>query len=1189
MLISDEASSFFPGKDAPPTARRIRPNSAQSSFVHQKLHTALSHAEKTSIDLTKGSNALQLKPRASEDVQDNKSSTRYRSTVAVVSFNDSATTFSYHASLVPGIHFYTFLAAKEVALGPVDSDYAGHGSENEERESQRCHRRPDLSALKLNVPDTIVYGETGRGIWIFTDKNGYVQRSTEFNDKQVLEQFSQGRTVQNDKHLIVYKESIVKMSTGGSQAAHRSVCFQGNQLRLLNLGEVKTLLDGVQTVKKSFSLQQFVKFKGLRAFVQRAVFEAGKPSYAWMIRNTEPLSDFPNISRLCTNIHAEKGCTFIKLTERGCAAVSELNLRIVRYVERHLHISIQTFVADFIKDAAGNWWFIQVKAFQAQKRCTALPRKLRKAYLMYRNFGMDDDEEPDEQNRRSRHQSHRKNVIFMKQKVSKLFQCKCCLSTYTKAELSYRMTSNMIYDMHLRIRSQLSPEKTLSFLSNSLVEHSVPELAYESWRVCSFCYAIYERDQHLRRIETKFSEAVGVPSMTTAVSGLSRIENQQLAEYSALPPQLTLCRLVLVIRAIYDIPPELYHAEVQHYTTTDKGERKNLHSSRLYLRISVLGYTECIPINGEDILKAVPKGEHWQENLDHSWSDDDADWSDDTTESICHQTSHSMHQPQSLETHGINYNYWLPMNLLRLIPFFAPNTLIYSKLKDSSAISSILTENDSIRVQLIRATEPPLQDPMDLSVKRRPRNRRTALAPIGSISDVEAMPGPSHSVVLGLTKIRLTQFLSTNVTKLDYFASMTMTGEMLNINGKMGLERIRYVDSKLLSSRHRLRVHNGIFIPDETFISGDALTSEWMDFFRASTYTKRSSSTVNDMKSLTNIEISPYNKAESFPESSLHSILNISSSRASLLDENGTMDVDLELMIEQADSELQEQRLQNMNANLISPSNTPSGNEENYLTKQQLFCDQNQFTNLRDPSIIVPSNDDSPFTQRSNCSNLDASDPSSRSSMAATPRNRMSLWSLALSIKKAHNLLSRERSCCRWECHYTLLHQRRSALERQPLNSQLYSESGHQSRSSDAILSNLIPQVSFSCAHKFWLFGTTNMVQSYLRHNSTLKLYFRNDMYASTRTRSEGEFYGSFELSKLLRSRKIDTTIDIFAAQDDLFITSREVTLPAPSLSLSIQLARVPLDIEEVFQEHQFKEIGSTSEGLRILRKMPIN
>jgi hypothetical protein len=283
---------------------------------------------------------------------------------------------------MPGVHFYTFLAAKEAAPPRTARGLAGlsatsrttGAAENEGNAANlRLTARKQNLALKLNVPDTILYGETGRAVWIFTDKDGHVQRLTEFSDKQVLDKFAEGSpAIADEQHLVVYKEPMTSMAAASQQSEHSPAAFhaQGNQLRLLNLGEVKSLLNGVMAMHKSFALQQFVKCNGSKAFVQRAVYEAGKPSHAWMISNIEPFRDpsapaspapgiagpqnsprlglarsnsssaivtsgpdgaaasVPLVSRLCTSIQTDEACTFVKLTERGCATVSELNLRV---------------------------------------------------------------------------------------------------------------------------------------------------------------------------------------------------------------------------------------------------------------------------------------------------------------------------------------------------------------------------------------------------------------------------------------------------------------------------------------------------------------------------------------------------------------------------------------------------------------------------------------------------------------------------------------------------------------------------------------------------------------------------------------------------------------------------------------------------------------------------------------------
>ncbi|KAE8911630.1 hypothetical protein PF005_g14706 [Phytophthora fragariae] len=1296
-LISDGVSPPQLKSEEPPQPRRIngrRPSTARASFVQQKLQTALSQAGKTSAELAQSCNLGQPEDsRVQEDFNVDRSIARYRSAASVVSYTDPATAFSYSTSFMPGVHFYTFLAAKEAAPPRTARWVPSHSINNNnvsgsgDSSSRLTVRKPNL-ALKLNVPDTILYGETGRAVWIYTDKEGYVQRLTEFSDKQVLDKFADGTpAIPDEQHLVVYKEPITTMASQQNIQSSPVFNSQGNQLRLLNLGEVKTLLNGVMAMHKSFTLQQFVKCNGSKAFVQRAVYEAGKPPHAWMISNIEPFRDssaplsppsgpaapqnsprpglirstssstiatsspegpggIPLVSRLCTSVQSDKGCTFVKLTERGCAAVSELNLRIVRYIEQRLRLSLQTFVADFVKDAAGEWWLLQVKAFQVQNkvhsgRVFALPLKLRMAYLNYRDTVILDEEDDDnfdaDDRRIKARQRHRRTIVPLSQRnIHKLVQCKCCLAAYPSSELSFKMTLKMINDMLLRIRSRLPPEKTLPFLASAFARE-LPEsaVAYESWSVCSYCYAIYERDQQLQRIETKFSAALGLPNNKTMAEGLSRVQDPSYAldptvNASVIPPQLTLCRLVLVINAIYDIPPELYNAEQENArieaaadeVAAAEGRKRTqrANASRLYLRINALGYTECIPINPDDILEASEKApvgaRRRRDSSASSVSDDDDDETRGDSDQSEPQSSRrqsswqQLSRSQTSRHHQLpsnnDENYWLPTNLIRTIPFFAPRTPLQSKLKETSGITPFLTEDNSVRVQLIRATEPPLQDPMIASTRRKPKNRRAALVPAaGSMSDlVLQMHGPSHAIVLGSTKIRMTQFRSSYVTKIDYYACMAITGEMLNIKGNIGLERVRYVDSKLLTSQHRLRVYDGIFVPDESYTTGDALTSEWMDCFRASSSVVRrpppivptapepveipKKTIMSQRRSTTGSQGNGKQRRTTRP----------TSSRASLMDEDEEMDKELEQMIERANLKQQEAHFRQMGLN--NPPASPNNNEEAASAtaiKQELLRDSTEAPakSASQMAMLLSKPIISPRSELADCTEPEDSTTTSSSSMILpSPRNRKWMWSLVFLINQAHNLQSRERSCCRWECHYTLFSQRRSALERPPGTSRTHSGTLSTSVSADAIATQTAStsshlEVQFNCTHKFWLAGTTLMVQAFLRNNPTLRLHFRNDMYASTRCESEGEFYGVLGLSKLLQTRGFDTTIDIIAARDDPAMTPREaaaISRMSPYLSLSVQLSRSSVDPEDALVDNKFVDLGCTSEGLQVLRKV---
>ncbi|KAF1787057.1 hypothetical protein GQ600_771 [Phytophthora cactorum] len=174
-LISAGAAPPFPNHEDPPQPRRTtirRPSSARASFVQQKLQTALSHAEKTSVELTKAQCRAILighilmivlyseDSRAPGDVQVNRSIARYRSTAAVVSFTDPLL-----LSLTQRVSCLEFISIHSCC-------------------ERSCTPRT-LGGLNVRRYDFI--WRAGRAVWIYTDKEGYVQRSTEFSDKQVLD------------------------------------------------------------------------------------------------------------------------------------------------------------------------------------------------------------------------------------------------------------------------------------------------------------------------------------------------------------------------------------------------------------------------------------------------------------------------------------------------------------------------------------------------------------------------------------------------------------------------------------------------------------------------------------------------------------------------------------------------------------------------------------------------------------------------------------------------------------------------------------------------------------------------------------------------------------------------------------------------------------------------------------------
>lgn len=907
-----------------------------------------------------------------------------------------------------------------------------------------------------------------------------------------------------------------------------------------------------------------------------------------------------------------------------------------------------------MKDASGRWWLLQVKAFRIKNRSHhhpdrpfSLPVKTRIQYLSYRDSSVlednsgSEDEDGDHGNNGHHHNGH-SLVALAQRQVQKLVQCKCCTTSYPKSELSFKMTLKMINETLVRIRARLAPEKTYAFLAAALsCEPPDSSLAYESWSVCSFCYAIYERDQQLKRVEIKFSAILGVPNPTTAAEGLSRAQDRTYALDpnsigSVLPPQLTLCRLVLVFNAIYDIPKELYDAEQTHLDHIPVGARKNKTlrtiASKLYLRITALGYTECIPLSAEDIEIASDKAPRGASLRKSSSTASDLEVDESTSERFPETNAND----DGFLLSSDQKNYWLPINIIRTIPFVAPRTPLQSKLKETSGITSLLTEESSILVQFIRATEPPLQDPT--TAKRRTKKRRAALIPeAASVSEmVSEMQLPHHSVLLGSTKIRLAQFRSAYVTKIDFYACMALSGEMFNIKGNIGLERLRYVDSKFLTSQYRLRMFHGVFIPDDSYMTNDPLSPEWMDSLRVSFHkqTRVGASQPEDLREededLENDRASPRRHRLSKPgkrqlDHSKHQQASHTRSTTSLSNgDNDEMDEELEEMIERANLDQQKALARKNNLALddalkLGQDQTAVAQTRNQdLQHEQPTSGENEGetgeklttadTHRRPPSIAelkhellpstkLPSRFDSQISMllkkavlsprsafadftltsaRSNdnrsLSSASASSSHHQSQSPLSPRNVRRLWCLLVLLNEAHNLQSREHTFCRWECHYTLLGQKRSAVERH-------------------ITSTTSMQVHFTCTHKFFVAGTTTMMQAFLKNNPLVSLHLRNDMYASTRARSKGEFSCQLSLSPLLQTPSLETTIDIHPTNPEhaSLLTPREATAianAAPYLSVAVHLSQLALDPDDATVTGDFLELSTTKEGLQVLRKI---
>ncbi|KAH9096417.1 hypothetical protein LEN26_017490 [Aphanomyces euteiches] len=745
LLSPDVASSLEP------TADQVTNVNAQIQELasSRKLVAALQHAQKT------------------------KMHNRYQSLR-----NEAAMTemdYSYTDGFLPGVFFYKYLASV------ADIGCGNDAAAVPEADSAMVLKSVSHAKLQLQcwLPDTIVFGGNFPPVWLYSDKHGYVRKVINFHESHVMDKLG-SRKFENDP-VVVFKEPVVTKTLDGVRSS-------GNNIKLYSTLELKSALTKAVGSPVMFALQKYIKPKGAKAFIVRAVFRAGRPPCGWMINNMA-MFDSPNLSilhRFCTMTAVDDSCTFAKLTERACTSVMEVNQRVVHYLERALRLSFESLVADYVKDDLGQWWLAQVKCFRLRSvhlRRMGLSAKLRDAYdrsTVQDEFGHDETTEPTASLWKAKKKAEQNEAAW---KLHKMVPCKFCQVLYYQHEVAYKMTMKMMHETIGRIRLRAgTADSPLSFLFQ-IKDDLDSGLLYQSWNVCNLCYALYERDQALLKVETTFNAFLGCPAKTMKDGGVTIIHEANVARSQPLLPQVptefTLCRLMLFFTALYDIPKELYDTETAPCEDLQRQKR-----SRLFLRFSVLGFDCFVPLDASAMLASTG--------------------GDDKKK--C---------------------YWIPLNVMRCFHFFAPKTPLHGKLRETSGLGAYLEDESKITIQLIRCTDPHKVDidPYRTHHHQQPPHSRRHHALFNAGSS-------SYAVLLGSTPVQLFQFRSSYVSKTDVYTSMS-AGELFNLKANVGFERIRIVQSKHITSRYNLRQYFGVFVPDTSFCSSDKLCPEWVDTMNA--------------------------------------------------------------------------------------------------------------------------------------------------------------------------------------------------------------------------------------------------------------------------------------------------------------------------------------------------------------------
>ena len=165
---------------------------------------------------------------------------------------------------------------------------------------------------------------------------------------------------------------------------------------------------------------------------------------------------------------------------------------IISFTENNMKIKFEEFVADFLKDDTGTWWFAGVKAFR-------MVEGYDDPYIRpFVSEGMAPSD----------HGSDMEEKTMLTTEYQKLKRCRLCQIAYPMTALTHEMTLKMINetDTHLRSRGIM-----IKWLDRAEYKHCDMATIYQSYRVCKNCYRLYELTEEMRELVYKFSVGMGIP------------------------------------------------------------------------------------------------------------------------------------------------------------------------------------------------------------------------------------------------------------------------------------------------------------------------------------------------------------------------------------------------------------------------------------------------------------------------------------------------------------------------------------------------------------------------------------------------------------------------------------------------------------------------------------------------------
>ncbi len=352
----------------------------------------------------------------------------------------------------PSIFFFKFLANKP--------DYEKENSEKGKKVT---------SKLKLYVPDTIVLNDLDSNYWIYTDIEGNVNRIEE-TDADVIEKFKSNDKDENE----LIGVSKMPISKDGR--------VDENRLDLLNLDELEKCL--FSKSGSQIAIQRFIKCRGPKAFVCRSVWRRNKPAYIYILTNKANFHDNVKNQNLKYVVNSREPSSYFAFYSTSGKHLEETMYymnNIVKFIEGHSDIEFSELAGDFLKDEAGIWWFINLKAMKIKNIDKFKPDAYGNCTPPQLDFFI---------NRRGS-MGYQRGVMRKFDYQTKI-RCKLCGIDYSKQKLKYKLTTKMILETDKMLKHVQFDKSKFNVIDRADLKHTDYSMIYLPYRVCEDCYLLFE-------------------------------------------------------------------------------------------------------------------------------------------------------------------------------------------------------------------------------------------------------------------------------------------------------------------------------------------------------------------------------------------------------------------------------------------------------------------------------------------------------------------------------------------------------------------------------------------------------------------------------------------------------------------------------------------------------------------------